>query len=76
MTRLGASVLKKRHHNPRSKVKRDLGNNLSRADPNYHDALFQELEGRVSKVYKIGDCAAAGNIQKAVWSANEVAREV
>jgi 2,4-dienoyl-CoA reductase-like NADH-dependent reductase (Old Yellow Enzyme family)/thioredoxin reductase len=41
-----------------------------------NDALFQELEGRVPEVYKIGDCAAAGNIQKAVWSANEVARKI
>jgi 2-enoate reductase len=41
-----------------------------------NDALFQKLEGRVPEVYMIGDCAAAGNIQKAVWSANEVARNI
>jgi 2,4-dienoyl-CoA reductase-like NADH-dependent reductase (Old Yellow Enzyme family)/putative sterol carrier protein/thioredoxin reductase len=41
-----------------------------------NDALFEQLKGKASEVYKIGDCAAAGNIQKAVWSANEVARKI
>jgi 2,4-dienoyl-CoA reductase-like NADH-dependent reductase (Old Yellow Enzyme family)/thioredoxin reductase len=41
-----------------------------------NDFLFEQLEGKASAVYKIGDCNAAGNIQKAVWSANEVARRV
>jgi 2,4-dienoyl-CoA reductase-like NADH-dependent reductase (Old Yellow Enzyme family)/putative sterol carrier protein/thioredoxin reductase len=41
-----------------------------------NDALFEQLEGKAAEIYKIGDCAAAGNIQKAVWSANEVARKV
>jgi 2,4-dienoyl-CoA reductase-like NADH-dependent reductase (Old Yellow Enzyme family)/putative sterol carrier protein len=41
-----------------------------------NDALYQQVEGKASEVYKIGDCAAAGNIQKAVWSANEVARKI
>jgi len=41
-----------------------------------NDALFEQLEGKASEVYKIGDCAAAGNIQKAVWSANEIARKI
>ena len=41
-----------------------------------NDALFEELKGKAPEVYKIGDCAAAGNIQKAVWSANEVARKI
>jgi len=41
-----------------------------------NDALFEQLEGKAPAVYKIGDCAAAGNIQKAVWSANEVARKI
>jgi 2,4-dienoyl-CoA reductase-like NADH-dependent reductase (Old Yellow Enzyme family)/thioredoxin reductase len=41
-----------------------------------NDALYQQLEGKAPAVYKIGDCANAGNIQKAVWSANEVARKI
>jgi putative sterol carrier protein len=40
-----------------------------------NDDLFESLKGKASVVYKIGDCAAAGNIQKAIWSANEVARK-
>jgi 2,4-dienoyl-CoA reductase-like NADH-dependent reductase (Old Yellow Enzyme family)/thioredoxin reductase len=41
-----------------------------------NDSLFGELEGRVKEVYRIGDCSAARNIEKAVWSANEVARKI
>jgi putative sterol carrier protein/thioredoxin reductase len=41
-----------------------------------NDALYEQLEGKAAEIYKIGDCAAAGNIQKAIWSANEVARKV
>jgi len=41
-----------------------------------NDALFEKIEGKAAEVYKIGDCAAAGDIQKAVWSANEVARKI
>jgi hypothetical protein len=41
-----------------------------------NDALFEEIEGQVSEVYKIGDCDSAGNILKAVWSANEIARKI
>jgi putative sterol carrier protein len=41
-----------------------------------NDGLFESLKGEASVVYKIGDCAVAGNIQKAVWSANEVARKI
>jgi 2,4-dienoyl-CoA reductase-like NADH-dependent reductase (Old Yellow Enzyme family)/thioredoxin reductase len=41
-----------------------------------NDALFNELEGKAPEVYKIGDCDAAGNILKAVWSANEIARKI
>ena len=41
-----------------------------------NDSLFEKIEGKAAEVYKIGDCAAAGDIQKAVWSANEVARKI
>ena len=41
-----------------------------------NDALYEQLEGKAPEVFKIGDCATAGNIQKAVWSANEVARKI
>jgi 2,4-dienoyl-CoA reductase-like NADH-dependent reductase (Old Yellow Enzyme family)/thioredoxin reductase len=34
------------------------------------------LEEKVPEVHKIGDCAAAGNIQKAIFSANELARDI
>lgn len=41
-----------------------------------NDFLFDKIEGKAAEVYKIGDCAAAGDIQKAVWGANEVARKI
>ncbi|MBW2060518.1 MAG: FAD-dependent oxidoreductase [Deltaproteobacteria bacterium] len=41
-----------------------------------NDSLFEELKGRVPEIYKIGDCSAAGNILRAVWSANETARRI
>jgi len=41
-----------------------------------NDSLFARIEGKASEVYKIGDCSAAGDIQNAVWSANEVARKI
>lgn len=41
-----------------------------------NDSLFAKIEGKASEVYKIGDCSAAGDIQNAVWSANEVARKI
>lgn len=41
-----------------------------------NDAMFEALEGKVAEVHKIGDCAAAANIQKAIFSANEVARKI
>lgn len=41
-----------------------------------NDSLFAAIEGKVPEVHKIGDCSAAGDIQKAVWSANEVARKI
>jgi 2,4-dienoyl-CoA reductase-like NADH-dependent reductase (Old Yellow Enzyme family)/putative sterol carrier protein/thioredoxin reductase len=41
-----------------------------------NDSLFEKINGKVAEVHKIGDCATAGDIQKAVWSANEVARRI
>ena len=41
-----------------------------------NDQLFEEIEGQVPEVHKIGDCDAAGNIQKAIFSANEIARKI
>ncbi|MBW2087011.1 MAG: FAD-dependent oxidoreductase [Deltaproteobacteria bacterium] len=40
------------------------------------DSLFNELEGKVKEIYKIGDCSTVANIKGAVWSANEVARKI
>jgi 2,4-dienoyl-CoA reductase (NADPH2) len=41
-----------------------------------NDSLFNELQGKVAEIYKIGDCADVKGIQEAVWSANEVARKI
>jgi NADH dehydrogenase FAD-containing subunit len=41
-----------------------------------NDSLFNELQGKVPEIYKIGDCADVKGIQEAVWSANEVARKM
>jgi len=41
-----------------------------------NDSLFNELRGKAAEVYKIGDCSEVGDIQKAIWSANEVARKI
>jgi len=41
-----------------------------------NDSLFEQLKGKAPEIYKIGDCAAAGNILKAIWSANDVARKI
>ena len=41
-----------------------------------NDAMFEALEGKAPEVHKIGDCDAAANIQKAIFSANELAREI
>jgi 2-enoate reductase len=41
-----------------------------------NDAVFKELQGLAPEVYKIGDCAEVGDIKKAVWSANEIARKI
>jgi len=41
-----------------------------------NDSLFDELQGKVPEVYRIGDCAQVRGIREAIWSANEVARKV
>jgi len=41
-----------------------------------NDSLFDELQGRVAEVHKIGDCLQVRSIQDAVWTANEVARKI
>jgi len=41
-----------------------------------NDSLFDELKGKAAEVYKIGDCSEVGDIQKAIWAANEVARKI
>ncbi len=41
-----------------------------------NDSLFEELQGKAAEVYKIGDCSEVGTIQKAIRSANEVARRI
>jgi hypothetical protein len=41
-----------------------------------NDRLFDEIEGLAPEIHKIGDCDAAGNIQKAIFSANEIARKI
>ena len=41
-----------------------------------NDSLFEELSDKAPEAYKIGDCLAAGNILKAIRSANEVARTI
>jgi len=41
-----------------------------------NDSLFSELEGKVPEVYKIGDCDQVRTIKDAVWTANEVARQI
>ena len=40
-----------------------------------NDSLFNALQGKAAEVYKIGDCAEVGDIKKAIWDANEVARK-
>jgi len=40
------------------------------------DSIYDELEGKVKEIYKIGDCSKVANIKGAVWSANEVARKI
>jgi 2,4-dienoyl-CoA reductase-like NADH-dependent reductase (Old Yellow Enzyme family)/thioredoxin reductase len=41
-----------------------------------NDSLFEELEGKVPEVYKIGDCLQVRGIKEAIWTANEVARKI
>jgi len=41
-----------------------------------NDSLFEGLQGQAAEVYKIGDCSEVGEIQPAIWSANEVARKI
>jgi 2,4-dienoyl-CoA reductase-like NADH-dependent reductase (Old Yellow Enzyme family)/thioredoxin reductase len=41
-----------------------------------NDSLFDELQGKVPEVHKIGDCSQVREIQDAIWSANEVARRI
>jgi len=41
-----------------------------------NDSLFDELQGKATKVYKIGDCDKTRGIKEAIWSANEVARKI
>jgi len=39
-------------------------------------SLFEELEGKVPEIYKIGDCLQVRGIKEAIWTANEVARKI
>ncbi len=41
-----------------------------------NDGMFEALEGKGPEVHKIGDCSAAGDIKKAIISANELARKI
>jgi len=41
-----------------------------------NDSLFSQLEGKLGEVYKIGDCAQVRTIKDAIWTANEVARQI
>ena len=41
-----------------------------------NDGLYDLLKDKVKEIHKIGDCESAANIQKAVWSANELARNI
>ncbi|MCP4753591.1 MAG: FAD-dependent oxidoreductase [Proteobacteria bacterium] len=41
-----------------------------------NDSLYDQLKDAAPEVYKIGDCATPGSIEKAIFSANEVARKI
>jgi len=41
-----------------------------------NDSLFEELEGKVPEVYRIGDCLQVRGIKEAIWTANEIARKI
>ncbi len=38
--------------------------------------LFAQIQNLVPEIYKVGDCSKVGNIQKAIFNANEVARKI
>ena len=40
------------------------------------NALSGKLEGRATEVHEIGDCSSVGDIHKAIFSANQVARAI
>jgi len=40
------------------------------------NALSGQLKEKATEVHEIGDCASVGDIQKAIFSANEVARAI
>jgi 2,4-dienoyl-CoA reductase-like NADH-dependent reductase (Old Yellow Enzyme family)/thioredoxin reductase len=41
-----------------------------------NDSLYNQLQGKVAEIYKIGDCSEVGTIKKAIVGANEVARRI
>jgi 2,4-dienoyl-CoA reductase (NADPH2) len=41
-----------------------------------NDSLFDGLQGKVTEIYKIGDCSDIKGIKEAIWSANEIARKI
>ena len=41
-----------------------------------NDALFEKIQNKAAEVHKVGDCAAAADIQGAVFGANELARKI
>ena len=45
-------------------------------DRKSNDSLFEALQGKVSEVYQIGDCAQVGEIRDAIKAANEIARKI
>jgi 2-enoate reductase len=40
------------------------------------NALTSQLQAKATEVHEIGDCSSVGDIQKAIFSANEVARAI
>jgi 2-enoate reductase len=40
------------------------------------NALTSQLQAKAAEVHEIGDCSSVGDIQKAIFSANEVARAI
>jgi thioredoxin reductase len=40
------------------------------------ESLLADLQGKAHEVYKIGDCAKVRGIKDAIWTANEVARNI